>query len=176
MKHFFGLAVIAAMTASCSSSDDLSGNAGNGSNETSEAYATFSINLPTTSGSYTRAGEDYKSGTAAEYAVNDATLLVFKKVEGKSEGEYTFVESATLGNMNPWNKDNDNNGITTKATVTAELHNVSLSSNGEYYVLLGKYFRYCSHAARSDHSCCFRGNLYSKCFEQWHRQDLLHAR
>ena len=120
IKHFFGLAVIAAMTASCSSNNDLvNGGNGSGENETGVGYATLSINLPTTSG--TRAADDptFDSGTADEYDVKDVTLLIFKKA-GTSEGEYTYVETADLGTMAPWIKDNDNNGITTAATITAK--------------------------------------------------------
>ena len=74
IKHLFGLAVIAAMTASCSSNEDL-GNAGpgTGTNEAGVDYATFSINLPTTSG--TRADDPaFEAGDANEYKVNDANL------------------------------------------------------------------------------------------------------
>ena len=80
IKHLFGLAVIAAMTASCSSNEDLgTAGPGTGTNEAGVGYATFSINLPTTSG--TRAGGDptFVNGDANEYKVNDATLLIFKK-------------------------------------------------------------------------------------------------
>lgn len=51
IKHLFGLAVIAAMTASCSSNEDL-GTAGpsTGNNEAGVGYATFTINLPSVSG------------------------------------------------------------------------------------------------------------------------------
>jgi hypothetical protein len=57
IKHLFGLAVIAAMTASCSSNEDW-GTAGPGTdtNETGVGYATFTINLPSVSG--TRAAAD----------------------------------------------------------------------------------------------------------------------
>ncbi len=56
IKHLFGLAVIAAMTASCSSNEDLgTAGPGTGTNEAGVGYATFTINLPTTSG--TRANE-----------------------------------------------------------------------------------------------------------------------
>lgn len=133
IKHFFGLAVIAAMTASCSSNNDLvNGGNGSGENETGVGYATLSINLPTTSG--TRAADDptFDSGTADEYDVKDVTLLIFKKA-GTSEGKYTYVETADLGTMAPWIKDNDNNGITTAATITAKLSSVDL--NGDYYAL-----------------------------------------
>lgn len=80
IKHFFGLAVIAAMTASCSSNEDLgTAGSGNGTNEAGVGYATFSINLPTTSGTRADANPEFNPGDANEYKVNDATLLLFKK-------------------------------------------------------------------------------------------------
>lgn len=43
IKHLFGLAVIAAMTASCSSNEDLgTAGPGTGTNEAGVGYATFS--------------------------------------------------------------------------------------------------------------------------------------
>lgn len=87
IKHFFGLAVLAAMTASCSSNDELvNGGNGSGENESGASYASFSINLPTTRG--TRAGSDpeFNQGTTNEYDVYNATLLVFKKGTTAGEG------------------------------------------------------------------------------------------
>lgn len=136
IKHFFGLAVLAAMTASCSSNNELvNGGNGSGENESGESYASITINLPTTSG--TRAANDkFDEGTASEYAVNDATLLIFKKA-GTSENDYTFVETAQLGNLEPWKKDNtDDNGITTEATITAKLDKATVGENGDYYALV----------------------------------------
>lgn len=136
IKHFFGLAVLAAMTASCSSNNDLVVGGGNGSgeNESGASYASITIDLPTTNG--TRAADDpeFNPGSANEYAVNDATLLIFKKA-GKSENDYTFVETAPLGNLEPWKKDNTN-GITTEATITAELKQATVGENGDYYALV----------------------------------------
>lgn len=133
IKHLFGLAVIAAMTASCSSNEDLgTAGPGTGTNEAGVGYATFTINLPSTNG--TRAGNPtYDQGTLDEYDVNDVTLLIFKKA-GASEDEYTFVEKADLGNMAPWKKDDTANGITASATITAKLDNVDLTGT-EYYAL-----------------------------------------
>lgn len=143
IKHYFGLAVIAAMTASCSSNEDLgTAGSGTGTNETGVGYATFTINLPTTSGSTTsgargtRAAGDleFNAGDAKEYDVNDATLLIFQKETGaKSEDEYKFVEQADLGTMAPWIKDNGTNGVTTAATITATLNSIDLTS--DYYAL-----------------------------------------
>lgn len=69
IKHLFGLAVIAAMTASCSSNEDLgTAGPGTGTNEAGVSYATFTINLPTASGTRA-ANDDFAEGTAKEYAV-----------------------------------------------------------------------------------------------------------
>lgn len=134
IKHFFGLAVLAAMTASCSSNNELV-NGGNGSGEVENgtAYASFKINLPTTSG--TRAAgdpqgtPDFNEGTAAEYEVKNGTILIFDATTGK------FVTSAELGNMNPWT-DVKTGGVTTAAIATVKLSNVSVTGNYNALVLL----------------------------------------
>ena len=142
IKLLFGLAVIAAMTASCSSNEDLgTAGPGTGNNEAGVGYATFTINLPSTSGSTSgargtraTAGEpSFDEGTADEYAVNDATLLVFQK-----DGEdYKYIETVDLGSMEPWTKqDPANSGITTTATVTAKLTNAAVGESGNYYALI----------------------------------------
>ena len=135
IRHFFGLAVIAAMTASCSSNNDLV-NGGNGSseNETGASYASFSINLPTTRG--TRAGSDptFEKGDANEYDVFNATLLVFKKGTTAGEGNCTLAETVDLGSMEPWKKDPSETGVTTQAKITAKLENVDKS--GDYFALV----------------------------------------
>lgn len=137
IKHFFGLAVIAAMTASCSSNEDLgTAGPGTGNNETGASYASITIDLPTTRG--TRAAvENFDGGTASEYEVKDATLLIFQKGTATSENDFKFVEKADLGNLEPWKKDETaNNGITTEATITAELTKATVGEGGDYYALV----------------------------------------
>lgn len=139
IKHYFGLAVIAAMTASCSSNEDLgTAGPGTGTNEAGVSYASFSINLPTTSGTRADANPEFDKGDANEYKVNDATLLIFKKVKATDkEGDYTFVESAELGSMAPWQKPNpDETGVTTHAKITAKLESVNKNENNFALVLL----------------------------------------
>ena len=137
IKHLFGLAVIAAMTASCSSNEDL-GTAGQstGTNEAGASYASITIDLPTTRG--TRAAIDnFDGGTASEYEVKDATLLIFQKGTATSENDFKFVEKADLGNLKPWKKDDTaDNGITTEATITAELKQATVGEGGDYYALV----------------------------------------
>ena len=136
IKHFFGLAVLAAMTASCSSNNDLVNGGGNGSseNETGASYASFSINLPTTSG--TRADNpEFMPGETNEYDVFNATLLVFKEGTTAGEGNYTLAETVDLGSMEPW-KNPSETGVTTQAKITAKLSNVDKSGNYFALVLL----------------------------------------
>ena len=135
IKHFFGLAVIAAMTASCSSNNELvNGGNGSGENETGVGYASFSINLPTTSGTRADDGPTFEDGDDNEFDVFNATLLVFKKPTTEaSEGEYTFVESVDLGSMQPW-KSPSETGVTTQAKITAKLSHVDKS--GDYFALV----------------------------------------
>lgn len=137
IKHLFGLAVIAAMTASCSSNEDLgTAGSGTGTNEAGVGYATFTINLPSVSGSRA-ANDDFAEGTAKEYAVNDATLVIFEKGTETSENNFKFVEAVPLGNLEPWKKDTENNGITTEATITAKLNSAKVDKvGGNYYALV----------------------------------------
>lgn len=141
IKHLFGLAVIAAMTASCSSNNDLV-NGGNGSseNETGTAYASFKINLPTTSGTRADNPEEPKQGTpsfeygtAAEYEVKNGTILIFDANTDQ------FVTSAELGTMNPWT-DVKNDGVTTAAIATVKLSGVTVKGNYKALVLLNNDF------------------------------------
>lgn len=133
IKHFFGLAVIAAMTASCSSNNELvNGGNGSGENESGASYASFSINLPTTRG--TRADNpEFKPGETNEYDVFNATLLVFKKGATAGEGNYTLAEKVDLGSMEPWKNPNET-GVTTQAKITAKLSKVDKS--GDYFALV----------------------------------------
>lgn len=141
IKHFFGLAVIAAMTASCSSNEDLgTAGSGTGTNEAGVGYASITINLPTTSGTRAVDGsknDQFDEGTPSEYAVNDATLVIFEKA-GASENEYKYVEAVSLGNLDPWKNDNTTGGITTESTtITAKLNSATVDKDGgKYYALV----------------------------------------
>ena len=136
IKHLFGLAVIAAMTASCSSNEDLgTAGPGTGTNEAGVGYATFTINLPSVSG--TRAadagGAQMDEGTANEYAVKSATALIFQKY-GSDEGSCKFVESVDLPTAAVDWTDDTTVGITTTKKLVAKLTNVD--TKNQYYVLV----------------------------------------
>lgn len=144
IKHLFGLAVIAAMTASCSSNEDLgTAGPGTGTNEAGVGYATFTINLPSTSGSTsgargTRATGDptMDEGDPTEYAVKSATALIFQKY-GSDEGSYKFVESVTLPTAAAdWSDDTTDGITTTSQKLVAKLTNVDTKNQYSVLVLL----------------------------------------
>lgn len=130
VKNLFGMAVMATALVGCSSNDNLAPDGKDNVGKTGEAYASFTINLPTTSG--TRADEpgtpSFAEGEAKEYEVKNGTILIFTN-EGK------FVTSAQLGNMNPW-KDIKTDGVTTAATATVKLSGVTVGGNYQALVLL----------------------------------------
>lgn len=133
VKNLFGMAVMATALVGCSSSDDLTPK-GNEGNQTGAAYASFRINLPTTSG--TRADAEgtptFENGDKNEYAVNDATLLLFQK---NTSGEFIFKEYVDLGNMEPWTA-SGTKGITTTAKLTAKITKAEVGANKGYYALI----------------------------------------
>ena len=127
------------MTASCSSNEDL-GTAGSdtGTNEAGVGYVAFNINLPTQSGSSSRAGSEndqFDAGTPNEYDVKDATLLIF---EGNSESSALFKGAYTL-NTAPW-KDNGqtDNITTTSATIVKQIDTPASSDHCYALVVLNK--------------------------------------
>ena len=130
VKNLFGMAVMATALVGCSSNDNLAPDGKDNAGKTGEAYASFTINLPTTSG--TRADEpgtpSFAEGEAKEYEVKNGTILIFTN-EGK------FVTSTQLGNMNPW-KDIKTDGVTTAATATVKLSGVTVGGNYQALVLL----------------------------------------
>lgn len=133
IKHLFGLAVIAAMTASCSSNEDL-GTAGSGTNEAGVGYATFTINLPSVSGTRADAGgAEVDPGTEDEYKVSNATALIFQ-VYGADEGSYKFVESVNLPVMGAW--EDGEKGVTKSKKLVAKLTNVDTKNTYGVLVLL----------------------------------------
>ena len=136
IKHFFGLAVIAAMTASCSSNEDLgTAGPGIGTNEAGVGYVAFNINLPTQSGSSSRASsanDQFDAGTPNEYDVKDATLLIF---EGISESSAQFKGAYTL-NTAPWKDNGKTDNITTTSATIVKQIDTPASSSDHCYALV----------------------------------------
>ena len=112
----FSAVLAGLMLGSCSSSDDLAG--GNiSANQDGKGYVAFTINLPSQSGSSSRASnstnDQFNDGMAKEYSVKDATLILFNGAA--TEGESSFVEAHKLSTT-PWTNQNPaDDNITTQS-------------------------------------------------------------
>ena len=128
------------MLGSCSSSDDLNGGGSAPVKQDGNGYVAFTINLPTQPS--TRAGsfnDEFKDGMANEYAVKDATLLLF---QGTAESSATFVGAYKLS-TEPWTSPvGDQNITTTSKKIVKKIDKsgtdmkalVVLNSNGVFTV------------------------------------------
>ena len=128
VKNLFGMAVMATALVACSSNDDLASNGKDNVGKTGEAYASFTINLPTTSGTRVAGNPELNPGTAAEYEVKNGTILIFDK-------DGLYVTSAQLGTMNPWTPVKTD-GVTTAAITTVKLSGVKVGGDYQALVLL----------------------------------------
>lgn len=129
LRSLLPLAAFAALVLTGCSKDDVV--APNQEPTVTEGYATFKINLPSTPGS--RADATDEAGNANEYKVNDITLLLFNVTTGGSEDNATFVKTVDLNsNAAEW-KTTSTNGITTEATVTAQIG--TIVSGKDYYAV-----------------------------------------
>lgn len=135
VKNLFGMAVMATALVGCSSNDNLAPDGKDNVGKTGEAYASFTINLPTTTGTGTRGDEPVKDGTpsfdegaAKEYEVKNGTILIFDKAG-------LYVTSAQLGTMNPWTPVKTD-GVTTAAITTVKLSGVKVGGDYQALVLL----------------------------------------
>ncbi|MDY4644935.1 Mfa1 family fimbria major subunit [Prevotella sp.] len=130
VKNLFGMAVMATALVGCSSNDNLAPDGKDNAGKAGEAYASFTINLPTTSGTRATEGEPtFDEGAAKEYEVKNGTILIFDATTDK------YVTKADLGTMNPWT-DVKTNGVTTSAIATVKLTGVSTTGSYKALVLL----------------------------------------
>lgn len=116
--YFLSFALSALMLGSCSDNDDVV--VGGDTTQTSEdgGYVTVKINLPTTAS--TRANDVYEDGDASEYAVNDATLLLFA---GDSESAATLQAAYDLSLS--WNLNTTDDNVTSYGQKTVKINSIS---------------------------------------------------
>lgn len=122
----FSVALAGLMLGSCSSSDDLNGGGNNtGFNENGDGYVAVAINLPTQNPGTSRANDNFKDGTAEEYEVKNAKLLLFN---GADEASATFVQAYPL-TLNTGTSGVANNQITTRYQQTVKISSSGLTNN-----------------------------------------------
>lgn len=131
-QFFFTMFAAAAVLASCSSESAVSESAGGGTGPlltNGEGYVSLAINLPTVSGTTRAANDNYDDGTVNEYAVSDATLILFT---GSSESGATLSTAYNL-NLSFNNSSPANDNITSTAQIVQKIND---STTGNYYALV----------------------------------------
>lgn len=130
MKKLFLFAMAVATLSGCSSSEDLElqseVKAGG------EGYVGFSIQLPTTNPSATRANDEFEDGDPVpdEYKVNNATMFIFK---GSTEADAKFV-SAYAMNVNTFKADGTpTDQCTTEGIVSSKITKPEINSGEKIY-------------------------------------------
>lgn len=131
----FSVALAGLMLGSCSSSDDLNGGGNNtGSNQSGDGYVSLSLNLPTRSGSMSRAANDkFDDGLADEYAVKNGTLILF---EGANETDATFAGAYELKNLSMNLVGTTTDNITTTTKITQKIKNGLSSGTDNFYAIV----------------------------------------
>lgn len=131
----FSVALAGLMLGSCSSSDDLNGGGNNtGSNQSGDGYVSLSLNLPTRSGSMSRAENDnFNDGLADEYAVKNGTLILF---EGANETDATFAGAYELKNLSMNLVGTTTDNITTTTKITQKINNGLSSGTNNFYAIV----------------------------------------
>ena len=129
----FSAVLAGLMLGSCSSSDDLAG--GNTSaNQDGSGYISLSLNLPTRSGSMSRAANDvFDDGLADEYAVKNGTLILF---EGAKEADATFAGAYELKNLSTNLVATTTDNITTTTKITQKINNGLSSDTNSFYAIV----------------------------------------
>lgn len=123
------------MLGSCSSSDDLNGGGNNtGSNQSGSGYISLSLNLPTRSGSMSRAENDkFNDGLADEYAVKNGTLILF---EGTDETNATFAGAYELKNLSMNLVGTTADNITTTTKITQKINRGLADGTKNFYAIV----------------------------------------
>lgn len=123
------------MLGSCSSSDDLNGGGNNtGSNQSGSGYISLSLNLPTRSGSVSRAENDkFNDGFADEYAVENGTLILF---EGADEASATFAGAYSLKNLSMNLVGTTEDNITTTTKITQKINSGLADGTKKFYAIV----------------------------------------
>lgn len=131
----FSVALAGLMLGSCSSSDDLNGGGNNtGSNQSGSGYISLSLNLPTRSGSVSRAENDvFDDGLADEYAVKNGTLILF---EGANEKDATFAGAYELKNLSMNLVGTTTDNITTTTKITQKINSGLADDTNNFYAIV----------------------------------------
>lgn len=115
-KHYFMLGLGALMLGACNSDEIVVSGGSRSVGEGTEGYVSLKVNLP--QASKAMRAESFDDGDVSEYAVKDATLLLFA---GNSEANATFQSAYDLKTVGFETNGDNPNQITSSATITQKI-------------------------------------------------------
>lgn len=138
--YFIPAALLGLAMAGCSS-DDLAVGEGQGPQWDSQGkgYMALSLNLPTQASTGMRQtpsgtqNDQFDDGEPSEYAVKDATLLIFK---GASEQQATLYASYKLPHAGSAFKPENGDQVTSTVQLTQQINHIDVGTGEELYALV----------------------------------------
>lgn len=136
----FLLAVLAAASlTACSDSTDVEKGNGAQWNSDGTGYVSLSLNLPTTKSTGMRAtgsnNDQFEDGTADEYKVDKAILVLFGGAENESEDAAKFLGAYSLPSTFSKNDSDNPNQITAVSKVTRKINKTDVKKVYAYVIL-----------------------------------------
>ena len=124
--YFIPAAMLGLAVAGCSSDDIVVGeNQGPQWNSEGKGYVALSLNLPTQASTGMRANDQFDDGEPDEYAVKNATLLLF---QGASETEATLQAAYTLPVAGSEFQDPENDQVTSTVQLTQQINQIDANN------------------------------------------------
>ncbi len=136
LNKFLLSAIAAASLTACSDSPEIVDNKGHW-NADGTGYVSLSISMPdnvTSKGGRASNNDDFEKGDDNEYAVKNATLVIFSGNVGDSEGNYTLDAAYKLP-LKFQTINGDGEQIISKATITQQI-NKTTKANAKALVIL----------------------------------------
>lgn len=138
---FFSLAVAGLLLGSCSNDEILDGGNpganGSGTAVATAGYINLGINLPT-SPVTAKDVPAFDDGSANEWQVNDAILVIFEKAADAAESTASVVAAYNLDDLKPWPTVDDApmDQITSNANMVAEVPGKINAANTRYALVM----------------------------------------
>ncbi len=136
--YFIPAALLGLAMAGCSSDDLAEGAGGPQWNSEGNGYVSLSLNLPTQAATGMRQDNPWKNdqfddGEPSEYAVKDATLLIFK---GTSESAATFQAAYSLPVAGSEFQNPTTDQVTSTVQLTQKINSISATGSDKLYALV----------------------------------------
>lgn len=158
-----GVAATAMVLSSCSNDDILDPNANGTSTTTDGGFLAVNIQLPTTAATGRASNDNFDDGTANEYAVYNAALVIFK---GADEANATVVGAYDLTDLGSDNGSSATSNLTATYLMAAKINGITLGGGEKLYALALVNYNTSVFSVSADNRLMFGGTEFSGTFTQ----------